>query len=52
MIGVTIEETEFQVGTWISHLQDLLALPRIQRSGPNGAQQVARFVHTLLNRED
>ncbi len=52
MIGVAIEETEFQVGTWISHLQDLLALPRIQRSGPNGAQQVARFVHTLLNRED
>lgn len=52
MIGVAIEETEFQAGSWISHLQDLLALPRIQRSGPNGAEQVARFIHTLLNGEN
>jgi len=52
MIGVAIEETEFQAGSWISHLQDLLALPRIRRSGPNGAEQVARFIHTLLNGEN
>lgn len=49
MIGVAIEEAEFQVGSWISHLQDLLDLPRTQRGGPNGAQQAARFIHTLLN---
>jgi len=49
MIGVAIEETEFQAGGWISHLQDLLGLARIQRGDPNGAQQVARFIHTLLN---
>lgn len=48
MPGIAIEESEFQAGTWTLHLQDLLALPRIQRSGPNGAEQVARFVHTLL----
>lgn len=52
MRGIAIEEIEFQAGTWISHLQDLLALPRIQRSGPNGAEQVARFVHTVLDGED
>jgi len=52
MSGIAIEEIEFQAGTWTSHLHDLLALPRIQRSGPNGAEQVARFVHALLNSED
>jgi len=52
MIGVAIEETEFQVGSWISHIQHLLALPRIQQSGPNGAEQAARFINTLLNREN
>ena len=49
MMGVAIEEAAFRAGSWISHLQDLLSLPRIPRSGPNGAEQVARFIHTLLN---
>jgi UDP:flavonoid glycosyltransferase YjiC (YdhE family) len=51
MFGFAIEEEEFQDGSWVSHLQALLALPRAPRKGPNGADQVAHFILTLLNRQ-
>ena len=51
MSGLAIEEDEFQDGGWVIHLPELLALRRIKRKGPNGAEQVARFLFTLFNRE-
>jgi UDP-N-acetylglucosamine:LPS N-acetylglucosamine transferase len=47
--GFAIGETEFQAGDWIRRLQDLLALPRIKQDTPNGADQIAGFISTLLN---
>ena len=49
MNGIQITETQFQNGDWLSLLPDLLALPRIQRHSPNGADQVANFVRGMLN---
>jgi hypothetical protein len=49
MNGVQITETQFQNGDWLSLLPHLLALPRIQRHTPNGADQVADFIGKLLN---
>ncbi len=49
MNGIPIEEEEFQAGTWVRRLSDLLACGRICRGGPNGAEQIARFLHTLLS---
>ena len=48
MKGIAIKEVEFQDGEWASHLTRLLALPRIERSGPNGAEQVAGFLCSLV----
>jgi hypothetical protein len=48
--GLPISDTEFDDGSWISLLPDLLALPRVARSGMNGAEQIAQFVDDLLRR--
>lgn len=48
MHGLEIKETEFESGDWLSHLTKLLALPRIQRSVPNGADKIADFICRLL----
>ncbi len=47
MIGIAIDEREFQEGTWVSHLPGLLAFSRIPRKGPNGAEQIAHFLYGL-----
>jgi hypothetical protein len=44
MNGLAITEMLFQNGEWPSVVSDLLALPRIHRRGPNGADQVAGFI--------
>jgi len=49
MNSLQIAETQFQNGDWLSSLPDLLAMPRLRRDGPNGADQVAEFVVGLLN---
>jgi UDP-N-acetylglucosamine:LPS N-acetylglucosamine transferase len=49
MNGRPIAENKFYNGTWLSSLQDLLALPRIHRQDPQGAEQVARFTCDLIN---
>jgi UDP-N-acetylglucosamine:LPS N-acetylglucosamine transferase len=49
LCGFAIGEAEFQAGDWILRLQDLLALPRIKQDTPNGADQIAGFISTLLN---
>lgn len=48
MCGLPISDAEFDGGRWLSLLPDLLALPRVARSGLNGAEQVAQFVDDLL----
>ena len=47
MKGIAIKETEFQDGDLASLLPRLLALPRIERNGPNGAEEVAHFLCSL-----
>jgi len=48
MSGVAIEEESFRSGDWISNTSRLLEMPRIRRRAPNGAEQVAEFVCSLL----
>jgi hypothetical protein len=48
MKGFSIDEREFQEGKWVTAVPELLALPRIHRNGPNGAEQVAGFVLSIL----
>jgi len=47
MRGIAFSEDEFRSGTWLDRLPELLALDRIQRNEPNGADQVARFMLDL-----
>jgi len=48
MNNVQFTEKEFQSGNWTSHLEELLSMPRILRSEPNGAEQAAQFIYNLL----
>ena len=50
MSGFAIGETEFQNGDWIHRLVDLLALPRIEQDTLNGADQIAGFIRTFLEK--
>jgi len=47
MHGLAIEAGQFEDGRWLAHIPRLLALPRVRREGPNGAEQVAGFVETV-----
>jgi hypothetical protein len=49
MKGLPIAEAQFQSGSWLSSLADLLALPRIQRNDSYGADQIADFICKLLD---
>jgi UDP:flavonoid glycosyltransferase YjiC (YdhE family) len=44
MRGIEITAAQFESGAWVSTLPDLLALPRIHRREPNGAEQAANFI--------
>jgi hypothetical protein len=48
MTGLPISGDQFYSGSWLSSLHDLLALPRVHRQDPNGAEQIARFIHDLI----
>lgn len=48
MHGIAIEEPEFHDGAWISKLNQLLALPRVNRKGVNGAEQISEFILSIL----
>ncbi len=48
MTGSEISESEFQTGNWVNRLDGLVNLPRIDRNVPNGADQIAEFILTLL----
>ena len=48
MCGKPISGDQFYSGGWLSSLPALLALPRINRKDPQGAEQAARFVYDLI----
>ncbi len=49
MSGFAIKEEHFRTGEWATAIPRLPAIPRIQREGPNGAEQIAEFVRNLMN---
>jgi hypothetical protein len=49
MQGLVITPTQFRTCSWLSRLPELLALPRLHRTEPNGADQAARFLCRLLH---
>lgn len=49
MAGLPIPAEQFQDGSWLSFLPELLALPRRSHETPNGAAQAARFIWDKLN---
>jgi hypothetical protein len=48
MEGICFQEENFSNAAWVSHLDDLLALPRSIASIPNGASEIARFLSRLF----
>lgn len=44
MPSLPISNTDFESGTWLTSLPDLFALPRAQRTQPNGAHQIADLI--------
>jgi UDP-N-acetylglucosamine:LPS N-acetylglucosamine transferase len=44
MNGCAISESQYQDGSWVSLLPEILALPGTKRNGPNGAVEAAQFV--------
>jgi hypothetical protein len=48
MSGFEIDGLSFQTGHWIDLIPGLLDIPRINRSDPNGADQIAQFLKKEL----
>ena len=48
MSGLPVSAVEFDTADWLNRLDDLLAMPRRVHAGPNGAEQAAEFVASLL----
>ena len=51
MNGVAIEERDFTQGSFLSSLPRLLAMKRVPRQPPNGADQAALFIFSLMNKK-
>lgn len=49
MPGVAISEPEFRSGNWTAKLDELLAIPKIDRIPRDPAEEIARFILTLGN---
>ncbi len=49
MRGIAMPESGCQNGGWFDLIPELLRLPKLQRHGPNGADQVAQFVCQLVH---
>lgn len=47
--SLEIPSEQFDDGSWLAHLPALLALPKTQRSTPNGADQAAAFIIEMLS---
>ena len=48
MSGLAVAESEFHDGSWISKIRELLAFPRVHRKGVNGAEQIGKFIFSLI----
>jgi hypothetical protein len=48
MNGLAITAAQFESDEWVSLLTALLALPRVERHEPNGADQAAEFIRQQL----
>lgn len=48
MSGFPVEKSQFGEGRWLSCVKDLLALPRVKQSLPNGSSRAAGFIRSLL----
>lgn len=48
MSGIFLDESEFRMGGWTVKLNELLDMRRVQRSAPNGADQIGRFITGLI----
>ena len=48
MKGLCIENEDFQAGTWLPKVTQLLNFPRIQRHNRNGSHQAAGFITDLF----
>ncbi len=50
MPSLSIANDDFESGKWLQSLPQLLALPRAQRTQPNGAHQIAEYlIKTILS---
>ena len=49
MHGLPVAEKDFQNGNWLASVEELLAMPRLSRGDPQGADQAARFIGELLD---
>jgi len=48
MDGIFLDEAEFNAGAWTDKLHILLHMDRVQKSRPNGADQIGRFITGLI----
>ena len=48
MPGLAVDAAQFEDGSWLSRLAELLAMPPVARTGPNGAAQIAGFIAARL----
>jgi hypothetical protein len=49
MPGLAVEAAQFEDGSWLNWLPELLARPPVACAGPNGADQIAGFIANLLS---
>lgn len=48
MPGFAVEESAFFTGEWMNRITELLMLPRVDRKGLNGAEQIGKFILSIL----
>jgi hypothetical protein len=51
MNGCAISKSQFQEGSWVSFLPEILELPRTKQNYQSGAVDVAQFVCKVINRQ-
>ena len=49
MNGYSISESQFQDGSWVSFLEEIMSLARIERNDTNGALVAAQYICKELN---
>ena len=48
MPGIAVSESEFNNGSWIAKLSNLLDCAPVKRNQANGAEQISKFIEELL----